>query len=185
MALRLILAALKGSDAVERTLHKLPRHQAVEQMLEHLPDVQHSPIETYLLFLRVASDVFVAQQKHLARFGLSDDKPSVLLQLLLAAQTPLSPSQPAERMGVTRATITDLAAGLERTALLRREVYARDGRMALLHPTERGHALLDGLLPEHFQHLQGLIQALNEQVKQELVRLLAKIGQNLGASQEP
>ena len=105
---------------MEFTLHKLPRHQAVEQMLEHLPDIQHSPIETYLLFLRVASDAFVARQKHLARFGLSDDKPSALLRLLLAAQTRLSPSQLAERLGVTRATITDLVAGLERAGLLRR-----------------------------------------------------------------
>jgi DNA-binding MarR family transcriptional regulator len=170
---------------MEFTLHKLPRHQAVEQILEHLPGIQPSSIETYLLFLRVASDVFVAQQKHLARFGLSDGKLSVLLQLLLAAQAPLSPSQLAERVGVTRATITDLVAGLERAGLLRREVCAEDGRMALLHLTEQGHALLDGLLPEHFQRLQGLMQALDEQEKQELVRLLGKISQNLGALREP
>src|SRR5690349_16391390 len=100
---------------MEFTLHNLPSHQAVEQVLGPIPDIQPSSIETYLLFLRLASDVFVAQQKRLARFGLSDGKLSVLLQFLLATPTPLSPSQLAERVGVTRATITDLVAGLVRT----------------------------------------------------------------------
>ncbi len=170
---------------MEFTLHNLPGHQAVEHVLKPLPGIQSSSIETYLLFLRVASDVFAAQQKHLARFGLSDGKLSVLFQLLLAAEAPLSPSQLAERVGVTRATITDLVAGLERDGLLRREVSAEDGRMALLHLTEAGHALLDELLPEHFQRLQRLMQALSEQEKRELIRLLCKISQNLATLHQP
>lgn len=132
---------------MEFTLHNLPRHQEVEQILKPLPGIQSSSIETYLLFLRVASDVFAAQQQYLVRFGFSDGKLSVLFQMLLAAQAPLSPSMLAERVGVTRATITDLVAGLERAGLVRREVCAEDGRMALLHLTEQGHALLDRLLP--------------------------------------
>jgi DNA-binding MarR family transcriptional regulator len=170
---------------MEFTLHHLPDHQAVEQVLGHYTAIQSSSIETYLLFLRVASDVFVAQQKQLARFGLSDGKLSVLLQFLLAAPTPLSPSQLAERVGVTRATITDLVAGLVRDEWLAREVSPQDGRMALLHLTEAGHRRLEQVLPSHFLRLQSLMQALDEEEKQDLVRLLTKISQNLSAFQNP
>ena len=170
---------------MEFTLHNLPGHQAVEQVLGHHAGIQASSIETYLLFLRVASDVFAAQQKQLARFGLSDGKLSVLLQFLLAAPAPLSPSQLAERVGVTRATITDLVAGLVRDGWLQRSVSPQDGRMALLHLTEAGNKRLEQVLPSHFQQLQNLMQALAEQEKQDLVHLLTKISQNLSALQGP
>ncbi|QBD76124.1 MarR family transcriptional regulator [Ktedonosporobacter rubrisoli] len=169
---------------MEFTLHNLPNHQAVEQVLGPHAAIQSSSIETYLLFLRVASDVFAAQQKQLACFGLSDGKISVLLQFLLAAPTPLSPSQLAERVGVTRATITDLVAGLVRDGWLTREACPQDGRVALLHLTETGHRRLEQALPLHFQRIQNLMQALDSQEKQDLVRLLTKISQNLSALQD-
>jgi DNA-binding MarR family transcriptional regulator len=167
------------------TLHNLPRHQVIWEMAQHAPGVEASSVETYLLFLRVASDVFAALQTHLSRFDLSDGKLSVLLQLSTSTNGALTPSHLAKSIGIKRASVTDLLGGLERDRLVVRESSPEDGRMSIIRLSAQGRELLDELIPEHFQRLQALMSSLTTQDKQELTSLLEKISQNVSALRDP
>jgi len=164
---------------LEFTLHNLPRHQVIRDITRQTPGIEPSSIETYLLFMLVASEVFTALQTELGRYGLSDGKLSILLQLSTSPEGALTPSQLAESLGIKRASVTDLLSGLERAQLVVREPSPEDGRMALIRLNAQGQELLQRLIPDHFRRIQGLMQTLNEQEKQALMVLLQKIEQNI------
>lgn len=164
---------------MEFTLRNLPRHQVIWDITHQIPGIEASSIEAYLLFMLVASDVFTALQTELGRYGLSDGKLSILLKLSTSPGGALTPSQLAENLGITRASVTDLLSGLERAQLVVREPSQEDGRMALIRLSAQGQELLQRLIPDHFRRLQDLMQALSEQEKQELMVLLQKINQNI------
>lgn len=170
---------------MDLTLHNLPRHQAIWEIAQQSPGVEASSIEAYLLFLRVASDVFAALQTNLGRFDLSDGKLAVLLQLSIAPDGVLTPSQLADNIGIKRASVTDLLVGLERSELVLRESSPDDRRMAIIRLSPQGQELLHRLVPDHIQRLQKMMSLLTAQDKQELTSLLEKIRQNVSALRDP
>ncbi|HTI13087.1 MAG TPA: MarR family transcriptional regulator [Dictyobacter sp.] len=170
---------------MEFTLRNLPRHQVLWDIAHKIPDVDILSVESYLLFLRVASDVLMALQEHLDRYELSDGKLAVLMTLHAAPEGRMIPSQIAESMGVTRSTMTGLIAGLERLELVSRQSDEEDGRIAAISLTPRGQDLLASLLPHHFSHIQELMKQLNEGDKQNLIALLEKIALGIPTLREP
>nr|WP_273038642.1 MarR family transcriptional regulator [Iningainema tapete] len=100
---------------------------------------------------------------------------TLLMQLLYADEQGLTPSECAERAGVTRATITGLLDGLERDGLVRRQPYPADRRMLCVHLTDKGRDLLCGMLPDHFCRTTNLMAHLTNTEKKTLIELLNKV----------
>jgi DNA-binding MarR family transcriptional regulator len=165
-------------DTAQRSL---PKHQMIWNRAHQAPDGDISSIETYLLFLRVASDVLSALQVHLGQYGLSDGKLAVLMLLSEAPNYSMTPSELAQQAGVTRGTITGLLDGLERTRLIERVVHPKNRRMLLIRLTPRGLDLLNQVLPQHFQYIRALMANLSEAEKQQLLVLLGKLDQGVVA----
>ena len=93
----------------------------------------------------------------------------------------VSPSDLAERSGVTRATITGLLDGLTREKLVSREDDTGDRRKAVVRLTSRGRKTLDGILPEYYRHVAELMGELSDDEKATLVKLLTRVNQRVGA----
>lgn len=104
-----------------------------------------------------------------------------ILQLLLALG-PLRASDLATLLQLSRATVTRLIDGLERSGLLQREPDPHDRRAIRLHLTPSGRLIgfadvapasaltsaLDSLEPEELTALQTGLQALSRNLKQHL-----------------
>jgi Transcriptional regulators len=109
------------------------------------------------------------------RRGISSIGAFNVLTILHGADGPLRPSVIAERMIVTRGTITAVLDTLEKRDLIRRRPHAQDGRMRLVEITASGRGLVAELLPQLHQAEQRWMAALSPPEQDALLRLVAKV----------
>lgn len=157
----------------------------LQNLAQRYSELDVASVEACLAFLRATVDVQVALETHFARYGLSMGKFTLLMQLLQANEQGLTPSECAERSGVTRATITGLLDGLERDGLVERQPCPNDRRMLSVHLTDKGHTLMAQMLPNHFCRTTGLMAHLNNDEKKTLIQLLQKLQAGTSAMLEP
>ena len=162
-------------------LRDLPKYEAIEQRSKRYPQVDAGAVQSFLVLLRVASDVLEAFEQFLARHGMSQGRFSVLMLLNRDPDQPLSPSDLANKCGVTRATMTGLLDGLERERLIKREADRNDRRMLLIQLTTKGRKVLDGMLPDYYHRIALLMQDLSNNEKHQLVELLGKVNGGISA----
>lgn len=167
------------------TSRSLPNDKALLNLASRYPDLNMVSVKTCLAFLNTTADVYEALDAHFARYGLSMGKFTVLMQLLQAGEQGLTPSECAERAGVTRGTITGLLDGLEREGWVRRQPHPVDRRMLTVQLTPKGQQLLDQMLPDHFCRTTSLMANLTEAEKKTLIELLAKLRAGTPAMREP
>lgn len=160
-------------------------YQALQALATRYPELDIASVEACLAFLRATADVQSALEAHLARYGLSMGKFTLLMQLLQAEESGLTPSECAERSGVSRATITGLLDGLEREELVERRPRLGDRRMLSVHLTEKGEVLLAQMLPDHFCRTTELMANLSAIEKKTLVKLLQKLQAGTPAMLKP
>lgn len=148
--------------------------ESFQALQQDFPEFDLESIETCLAFLRATTEVYEAFDAHFARYDLSSGKFTVLMQLFVAKQD-MAPSEFAERANVTRATITGLLDGLEREGLVQRQAHPSDRRMLTVHLTDKGHTLIERMLPDHFCRTKKLMANLSTTEKKTFVKLLKKL----------
>ncbi len=166
-------------------LRDLPKYEAIEQRARRYPEIDPASVVSYLVLLRVASDVLAAIETYLARHNMSQGRFTVLALLNRNPDQPMSPSDLATRSGVTRATMTGLLDGLERERLIRRECDQSDRRMLLVELTRRGRTMLDEIFPDYYKRIAKLMGDLSEGEKKHLIELLNKITPGINAMTDP
>jgi DNA-binding MarR family transcriptional regulator len=166
-------------------LRDLPKYEAIERRAERYPEIDPASVVSYLILLRVASDVLAAIEAYLARHDMSQGRFTVLALLNREPDEPMCPSDLAIRSGVTRATMTGLLDGLARERLIRREPAKDDRRMLLVELTPRGRKMLDEIFPDYYRRIAKLMGHLSPAEKKQLVELLNKITPGLPAMAEP
>lgn len=159
--------------------------QTILNFAKRYPELDIASIETCLAFLHTTADVYQALDVHFARYGLSRGKFTLLMQLYLADEKGLTPSECAQRAGVTKATITGLLDGLERDGLVRRQPDSEDRRMLRLQLTDQGRGLLSQMLPDHFCRTTDLMGNLTDNEKKTLIKLLNKVRTRTSAMLDP
>jgi DNA-binding MarR family transcriptional regulator len=160
-------------------LRDLPKYESIRQQAQRYPQIDPRAVESFLVLLRVASDVLNGFEAFLANYGMSQGKFTVLMVLNRDPGTGLSPSELADRCGVTRATMTGLLDGLEREKLIHREGNASDRRKAVVRLATKARKLLDGILPGYYSQVAQLMGDLPEEQKVQLIDLLNKVGDRL------
>lgn len=101
------------------------------------------------------------------------------LAVLEGAGQPLSPTEIAERLIVTTASVTSLLDTLERRGLVERRPDPTDRRKLLIVITSDGKAVVDQFLPEVVALQTAALATLTEAQRRQLVELLATLGANL------
>jgi DNA-binding MarR family transcriptional regulator len=167
------------------TSRSIPNRQAIEQLASRYPELDIASVETCLTFLDTTAEVYAALDVHFARYGLSVGKFTLLMQLFVSADEGLTPSDFAERVGVTRATITGLLDGLEREELVKRQPHPADRRMLAIELTEKGRELISKMLPDHFCRTADMMANLTATEKKTFIKLLGKLRTGTGAMREP
>ncbi|MEM8796310.1 MAG: MarR family transcriptional regulator [Pseudomonadota bacterium] len=132
-----------------------------------------------LLALTAAIDRGCAER--LQAYDLSEGRFTVLTVLLMAKK-PLAPHDLAERIGVTRATMTGLLDGLERSALITRRRDRRDRRSVKIALTAPGRQLAERVNAEHLKWIVNLVGDLNNDEQADLQGLLARIWRKTDAA---
>ena len=162
-------------------LRDLPKYDAIRQRAAKYPELDPRALEAFLVLLRVGSDVLDGLEAWLARQGTSQGKFTLLMLLNRDPAVGISPSDLADRSGVTRATITGLLDGLSREKLISREDDRGDRRKAVVRLTKRGRKVIDDMLPGYYSQVAALMGVLDDEEKIALVDLLGKVNTRLAA----
>ncbi|MFD3449034.1 MarR family winged helix-turn-helix transcriptional regulator [Microbacteriaceae bacterium 4G12] len=121
-----------------------------------------------------------AAEIHFSRFGLSTGRYRLLVDLEDSGGEAL-PSQLAEHLGVTRATVTGLIDILERDGLVSRRASSKDGRQKSIILTEQGAKKLREMAPEHFARLEAMVGLLSIEERSVFLDLLSRVTQGISA----
>lgn len=160
-----------------------PRFQGLfEAYQQAAGDASSDPVQTYLLLLSVLQQAIDDRQAFFSHFGVSEGKLAVLMLLKNAPDGRLAPSEIAEGAFVTRATVTGLLVGLERSGLVARVADPLDGRRAYISLTAEGERLLSRVGQARIRHITGLFSCYSAADLRTLRALLMKLGKKLSSA---
>lgn len=153
----------------------IPSREKMERQSQLFPEINPSAVIAMLRILEAAAEIQHAIFDVLEReYQLSEGKLCVMLVLHYEAGG-LTPSQLAERAGVTRATISAMLHRLERDGLVYALADATDGRVKKVCLSETGRSFMDTVLPGHYLRITKLMRRLSIEEQDELIVLLKKI----------
>jgi DNA-binding MarR family transcriptional regulator len=162
-------------------LRDLPSTQVLEKFAARYPDADISAISTFLLLLRVATDLSVALDACLSQHGLLQGRWWVLILLMREENSVATPSSLAEKSGVSRATMTGLIDGLEQVGLVKRLFDKQDRRSVQIQLTEAGQAKLDEVMPDYYRRLRQCMSGLDEKNRELLQQILGLVNVGIPA----
>ena len=119
------------------------------------------------------ANVRVIEEK-LAPLGLTLGRLCVLYALQRIGR-PALPSELGDDLAVTRANISGLLAGLEKSGMIRREIDTADRRRILVHLTPRGAEALRKAWPLYEEAIDGRFKTLSDDEKKTLRSILHKL----------
>jgi DNA-binding MarR family transcriptional regulator len=162
-------------------LRDLPTQEILERFAQRYPEADVTAIASFLMLLRVATDLSIALDECLSKHDLLQGRWWVLILLMREQDLTSVPSVLAEKLGVTRATMTGLLDGLEQGGLVQRVSVPQDRRSVQIKLTAAGQAKLDAVMPDYYRRLRLCMQGLSEKQRGDLQSILGVIDQGISA----
>lgn len=162
-------------------IQDIPSHEEVQASVQSLnSDANSAALYSNLLFMKVASEIENSLDGLLSKYNLSSGR-FMLLFLLRNAPTGLRPSELANQVGVTQATISGLINSLEKAELVIREGHQSDGRSFVIKLAAKGEQLIQEIFPQWYPRVENFWNVVSEEEKGSINNLLAKMIQNKSA----
>jgi len=162
-------------------LKDLPTDVSLQEFSRRFPNMNPSALKTCAELMRTGSDLLAVFETVLGKFGLSQGRLLVLIVMNRTPHEAVNPSFLAEKLGVTRATMTGLLNGLKTGDFIERVADPRDRRRIGVHLTPEGRQVLEKLLPDYYRNMARLTAGLSENERQTMLSLLVKINQKLNS----
>jgi DNA-binding MarR family transcriptional regulator len=166
-------------DSIFFPLRDLPKYETIRARATRYPEVEAGAVESFLILMRVGSDVLDAFDKYLARHKMSMGSFTVMMLLNRDPTVGMNPSDLATKCGVTRATMSGLLDGLERKKLLGRESDQVDRRTVLIRLTPHGIESLEGMIHDYYKRVALLMHGLGDEDQRKLSTMLLKVGEKI------
>jgi DNA-binding MarR family transcriptional regulator len=132
-------------------------------------------VQTLVWLFRAFNAAINAQAEELRPLGLSPSAFNVLMALHNTEGRVLEPCQLAQRLLISRPSVTGLLDTLQAKKLIAREPHADDRRRVLVRLTDEGLALLESHFDTHYREQNALFGALSDDEKSTLVTLLRRV----------
>jgi DNA-binding MarR family transcriptional regulator len=142
---------------------------------KEFPGSSAQATECFLNLGRVALSMLAELDRLLGGFGVPSYTSFNALTVLAGAGNPIPPSVVAERMVVTRPTLTGVLNTLERLGLVTRSSHHSDGRMRLVSLTDAGRDIVEQALPEVHRFEKELLSGLDRSQQSALLDSLSAI----------
>jgi DNA-binding MarR family transcriptional regulator len=161
-------------------LKELPTSKSLKKFVSRYPDADIEAISDFVNLLRASSDISDALDKLLARHGLLQGRWWVLVLLMREDDLISSPTELAEKAGVTKATMTGFIDGLEREGLVVRLLDAADRRKISIKLTPAGQQKLDEVMPDYHRKVKALMSILTKDQRTAMVSSAKTLAANVG-----
>lgn len=153
----------------------LPTEAELKKLTEqNHPGVDSLSLLSHVLLRKLTSDFETNLESFFSKYSLSTGR-YTLLMLLDGSENGMMPSEMAQKVGVTQATISGLINSLEKAELVKREVHERDGRSFVIRLTEKGSNLFNEITPIYFDRVNQFWAAFDEAEKKSLSSLFDRL----------
>jgi DNA-binding MarR family transcriptional regulator len=102
----------------------------------------------------------------------------LVLSILADTETPISPNQIADRLIISRASVTSLLDSLEKRGYVKRQPHLTDRRMLTVELTDSGRQVANQFRPVVHQHQKVWLSVLDEKEQQQLIKMLHSLQVN-------
>jgi DNA-binding MarR family transcriptional regulator len=99
----------------------------------------------------------------------------LVLSILADTATPISPNQIADRLIISRASVTSLLDSLEKRGYVKRQPHLTDRRMLLVELTDTGRDVAARFRPIVHQNQKVWLNGLNENEQEQLIQTLHRL----------
>ncbi|WP_205745700.1 MarR family winged helix-turn-helix transcriptional regulator [Egibacter rhizosphaerae] len=139
------------------------------------PDVRPLEVQAIIWLFRAYNAVQAEFGESLRPQGLSASAFNLLQALVNTPGSELEPCDLAERLLVSRPSVTGLIDTLEAKGMVTRQPHPEDRRRVLVALTAAGRELLESHYPHHYAMLEGVFGHLHDDELAELVVLLRRV----------
>jgi DNA-binding MarR family transcriptional regulator len=157
----------------------LPRYDILLEAAKAQPDFDSSACDLFLTALRTGETISAVEAAFLAEHDITPGRFAVMLLLGVDQGITRKPSELAEMIGVTRATMTGLLDTLERDKFVGRAIDPNDRRSMRVESTPACRELLKKILPGYFRLVAAVPATLSEEEREEFIRLSRKLQDGL------
>ncbi len=162
-------------------LKDLPTYKNLYDLKKRYADMDPTAVMSGAVLLRTGSDMLAALGRILGRYGLSLGRFLTLTVLNRDPEEEVSPSDLADRVGVTRATMTGLLDTLARDGWVERVQHNEDRRRVVVRLTSEGLEQLGRILPGYFREVSGIMADLSEEERETLIKVLGRVREGISA----
>ena len=145
-----------------------------------MQDVHH---EAVLSIIHTATQLTQAGSALLREWGLTEAQFNVLFALKYATH-PLTQTELARRLVITRASVTSLLDKMEEKKLVERRNVPDNRRIYHVVQTAKGRALLEEAEPRYRDRIHAVMQAMNLEEHRVLLDNLERVRKNLSGAHD-
>lgn len=156
----------------------------LEWFRKYYPEVNAENIYTHTVVRAIHGNIESAVDTFLARRGISAGRFQVMMMLEFSDKG-MKPSEIANTIGVTQATVTGLLDGLETKEYVRRMDCQDDRRACIVAITEKGKKFMEQARPDFNRWIEACYSSVNVPEKDQLVALLLKVQEAFRANLDP
>ncbi len=106
---------------------------------------------------------------------ISEGAEGIILESVLEGFAEYYSADLAEKVGVTRATISNMLQRMERDGLVTLEADKEDARSKKVRLTQAGNAFMQKVLPPHYLRVSKLMERLTGEEQRQVIELLHKL----------
>lgn len=162
-------------------LTEIPTQDKLEQDKAVLyPDIDSQSLYSHILLRKITTEFEINLDSFFSQYSLSSGRFTLML-LLKRSPNGLMPSELAQKVGVTQATISGLINSLEKAEIVKRMTHERDGRSFVIRLTENGEALCNKVLPEYHTRVSHFWSSFDVEEKGQLNKFFERLIQGMGA----
>jgi DNA-binding MarR family transcriptional regulator len=126
----------------------------------------------FLSILKIGAELSEALDNFLAKYGLLQGRWLVLILLMREDDLTSIPSDLAEKIGVSRATMCGLINGLLRDGLIIKIDDRADRRSYSIKLSELGQAKLDEIMPDYYAKVKKMMGIFPVEIRNNLLKQL-------------
>ncbi|MBU6469053.1 MAG: MarR family transcriptional regulator [Betaproteobacteria bacterium] len=160
-------------------LKELPTSQSLQKLSARYPTINIRAVVDFIVLLRASSDISQALDKLLAKHGLLQGRWWILILLLRQTDYSSSPTDLAEKAGVTKASITGFIDSLQAEGLVTRVEDPTDRRKYVIQLTALGLKKLDSIVPDYNHKISELMSTLSLTERDQMLSSLKTLVSHL------
>ncbi|HWO72086.1 MAG TPA: MarR family transcriptional regulator [Dehalococcoidia bacterium] len=164
-------------------VHETSVRDSIERLKALFPEIDARAMEAHLMLERTHRLLASMRERHWDEFGLTPRRVILLRLLYTSEQGRLSMGEVAAHMNLAPNNVTQLVDGMERDGYVRRETGGEDKRIIYAVLTDQGEALFRRVFPETARRITAAWSNLNEDEKELLSHLLARLRMHLLTSE--